>query len=104
MSPKLRSRKPRRDESPREETPACDDFAEQSDEASEEASEEDNEEGDQPRVSDPYGLLGVKSDATPAEIKTAYKKLALRNHPGMRPSFPIRPSPCSELAHLEIGH
>jgi DnaJ family protein C protein 9 len=33
---------------------------------------------------DLYKILGVASDATPEAIKTAYKKSALRNHPGMQ--------------------
>lgn len=33
---------------------------------------------------DLYKLLGIESDATPEAIKTAYKKSALRNHPGMQ--------------------
>lgn len=35
---------------------------------------------------DLYKLLGVDSDATPEAIKSAYKKSALRNHPG---NFPL---------------
>ena len=30
---------------------------------------------------DPYGALGVASDATAAQIKQAYRRLALKNHP-----------------------
>lgn len=33
---------------------------------------------------DLYKLLGIESDATLEAIKTAYKKSALRNHPGMQ--------------------
>lgn len=33
---------------------------------------------------DLYKILDVASDATPEAIKTAYKKSALRNHPGMQ--------------------
>merc|ERR1719217_1938669 len=32
-------------------------------------------------ASDPYVVLGVKRDATAAQIKQAYRKLALRSHP-----------------------
>jgi DnaJ family protein C protein 9 len=31
---------------------------------------------------DLYKILGVQSDATPDAIKTAYRKSALKNHPG----------------------
>lgn len=30
-----------------------------------------------------YDTLGVAPDATPAQIKAAYRKLALKFHPGM---------------------
>lgn len=30
---------------------------------------------------DPYSLLGVSKDATPSQIKSAYRKAALRHHP-----------------------
>lgn len=94
MPAKSRSKKTRQDEPAREETPASDHTEEQSEEQSAEESEESNEKPNDSRVSDPYGLLGVKSDATPAEIKTAYKKIALKNHPGMSPSSTITLSPC----------
>jgi DnaJ like chaperone protein len=42
---------------------------------------------------DPYGVLGVRRDASDAEIKAAYRKLVVENHPdklvaqGMPPEF-----------------
>lgn len=36
-----------------------------------------------------YETLGVKSDAAIAEIKTNYKKLALKNHPDKNPDDPV---------------
>ena len=36
-----------------------------------------------PAETDLYEILGVKDDATPEQIKTAYRKLALRHHPGI---------------------
>lgn len=37
----------------------------------------------QPDVTiDPYDVLGIPETASPAEVKAAYRSLALRNHPG----------------------
>lgn len=37
---------------------------------------------------DPYQVLGVKRDATEAEIRTAYRKLAKKHHPDLNPGKP----------------
>lgn len=37
-------------------------------------------------IIDHYAVLGVKSTATPAAIKTAYRRLALENHPDRAPA------------------
>ena len=45
------------------------------------ASYEDIDEGEPP-VIDPYEVLGIDRDATADQVKTAYRKAALKNHPG----------------------
>lgn len=36
----------------------------------------------EPPVIDPYEVLGLERDATPDQIKSAYRKAALKHHPG----------------------
>lgn len=55
---------------------------------SESGSEDDHDEHDlsgieEPPTIDPYEVLSLERDATADHIKTAYRKAALRNHPGM---------------------
>lgn len=37
---------------------------------------------EEPPVIDPYAVLGLSKDATADDIKTAYRKTALKQHPG----------------------
>ena len=38
-----------------------------------------------PTTIDPYTILSVPQDATPEQIKTAYRKAALKHHPDKAP-------------------
>lgn len=42
---------------------------------------EDNMESEPPVV-DPYEVLGLERTATPDQVKQAYRKAALKHHPG----------------------
>jgi DnaJ family protein C protein 9 len=42
-----------------------------------------DELADEPPTSiNPYRILDIEKDATPDQIKSAYRKAALKNHPG----------------------
>ena len=42
-------------------------------------------EDDPPHEIDPYGVLGIETAATAEQVKSAYRKLALKHHPGKLP-------------------
>ena len=43
---------------------------------------------------DPYETLGVAREATPEDIKSAYRRLALRYHPGGQPEGKLTADHC----------
>jgi len=69
-----------RNSAPRED-PIEDDFVND-----EESEGEDNDIGEEdgPPTIDPYEVLGLETDATADDVKKAYRKLALKCHPGTR--------------------
>jgi DnaJ family protein C protein 9 len=67
-----------RDEDEMREVPFVNDGEEEEEE--EDADEAGEEEG--PPSIDPYAVLGLEAEATADDVKKAYRKLALKHHPG----------------------
>jgi DnaJ family protein C protein 9 len=44
-------------------------------------------EDEEPPSIEPYAILGIEKTATADEVKSAYRKAALKHHPGMRLTF-----------------
>lgn len=53
--------------------------------AKHEEEEEDDLISSEPPTIDPYAVLSLPKDATPSQIKTAYRKAALQHHPDKAP-------------------
>jgi DnaJ family protein C protein 9 len=64
----------------KEEEPPIDDFVNDG----ESDAEEDDIEEEGPPTIDPYEVLGLEAEATADDVKKAYRKLALKCHPGTR--------------------
>lgn len=58
-----------------------------------EQEDDDMEEDEGPPAIDPYDVLELETEATADDVKKAYRKLALKHHPGMHPPS-ITPKPC----------
>lgn len=48
-------------------------------------------------VSDPYSVLGIGKDATPEEIKKAYRTQAKKYHPDLHPDDPVAAAKMNEV-------
>lgn len=50
--------------------------------ANDDAEDFDDENDDSPPTIDPYDVLGLETEATAQDVKKAYRRLALKHHPG----------------------
>jgi DnaJ family protein C protein 9 len=50
----------------------------------------EEEEQDGPPAIDPYAVLGLEAEATADDVKKAYRKMALKHHPGAHYYKPVR--------------
>ena len=73
------ARRQRKEPSPEES--AEDDFVNNN----ESEGENDMDEEDGPPSIDPYAVLGLETEATADDVKKAYRKMALKCHPGQCP-------------------
>jgi DnaJ family protein C protein 9 len=60
-------------------------FVNDNEEEEKDGGDDDIEEEEGPPAIDPYEVLGLEAEATADDVKKAYRKLALKHHPGMFP-------------------
>lgn len=53
----------------------------------------EDEIDEEPPIIEPYSVLGIEKSATADDVKSAYRKAALKHHPGMRSPSDITLSP-----------
>jgi len=61
---------------------------------------------EEPPAVDPYATLGLLKSATADEIKTAYRKAALKHHPGKKElvNYPAMAKDCHTCNHFPFVH